>query len=129
MKQPEFMWINQLQKDNDIIAQLEAIDALQHLSSYLAIEALNKALIDPHLYYRVRIRAAHALAKSTLVVGVDFLLKYFKSMYVDSEGNQIKPNDFSNFIDYYIQMVFIFYIIRYLLILGHGICNFNNKEW
>ena len=105
MKQPEFMWINQLQKDNDIIAQLEAVEALrQYPHSYLAIEALNKVLIDPHIYYRVRIQAAHVLAKATLPVGVDLLLKYFKTSFVDNEGNQIKPNDFSNLIDYYLQM-------------------------
>lgn len=37
--------------------------------------------------------------------GVDALVKFFKSQYFDLEKKQIKPNDFSDFVRYFLEKV------------------------
>lgn len=68
LRQPETMWVNQLTKDTDAVAQLEAVEALKITPhSFQAVEALNKVLCDMHCFYRVRMHAALALAKVFLL--------------------------------------------------------------
>lgn len=50
--QPENMWINQLDHDKDVIAQLEAITNLAQFNSKDTIKALSKALSNNDYFYR-----------------------------------------------------------------------------
>lgn len=50
--QPENMWINQLDQDKDVIAQLEAITNLAQFNSKDTIKALSKALSNNDYFYR-----------------------------------------------------------------------------
>ena len=116
MRQPETMWIIQLQRDTDVIAQFESIVALQsYCNSFPTIEALNKVLNDNQIYYKLRIQAAIVMSHCTLPAGVDLLLKFFKTHYYDPEGNQIRPNDFSDFSSYFLQMVCLFFFYHFFL--------------
>nr|XP_025616520.1 transcription initiation factor TFIID subunit 2 isoform X4 [Arachis hypogaea] len=64
--QPVQMWINQLEKDKDVIAQAQAISTLEALPqlSFSVVNALNNFLTDSKAFWRVRIEAAFALASS-----------------------------------------------------------------
>lgn len=74
-KQPEYMWIFQLQEDIDAVAQYEvklspsaitpqAARALgDFIHSFKAIEALNNTLNNPRWYYRVRAEAAKSMSR------------------------------------------------------------------
>ncbi len=107
LRQPEFMWLNQLSKDTDVIAQREAVAALQNfVQSFQVVDALNKILCDARCFYKIRMIAASAMSKS-LNPGLDMLLKFYRTNYFDTEGFQLKPNDFSDFSSYFVQKVSI----------------------
>ncbi|KAL6994921.1 Transcription initiation factor TFIID subunit 2 [Sarracenia purpurea var. burkii] len=68
--QPVQMWINQLEKDRDVVAQAHAIAMFETLPqlSFSVINALNNFLIDAQVFWRVRIEAAYALANTATEV-------------------------------------------------------------
>lgn len=57
------MWASQLQKDKDVFAQLEAIEALANMPSYGTYNVLLNTMYDINVYYGIRAEAANALAK------------------------------------------------------------------
>lgn len=62
LEQPDFMWIEQLESDRNVLAQMEAIQSLCSYSSDNAIKALERVIVNSHLFYKVRINAIEALA-------------------------------------------------------------------
>ncbi|KAI3723853.1 hypothetical protein L2E82_35614 [Cichorium intybus] len=67
--QPVQMWINQLEKDKDVVAQAQPITALELFPRLLSIvNALSNLLCDSLAYWRVRIEAAFALATTACEV-------------------------------------------------------------
>ncbi|KAK9278347.1 hypothetical protein L1049_027912 [Liquidambar formosana] len=64
--QPVQMWINQLEKDKDVVAQAQAIATLEALPqlSFSVVNSLNNFLSDSKAFWRVRIEAAFALANT-----------------------------------------------------------------
>ncbi|GAQ89684.1 TATA binding protein associated factor [Klebsormidium nitens] len=106
--QTEHMWIAQLEKDRDVVAQVEAITALGALPrpTFAAMNALNNCLADGRVYCHVRAEAARALGRtakeSTNWAGLDMLLKFYRSRRYDPDVEQPKPNDFSDFRDYFV---------------------------
>ncbi|KAJ2798530.1 hypothetical protein H4R20_004787, partial [Coemansia guatemalensis] len=84
-EQPDFMWAAQLQKDRDVVAQLEAVDALQHLPSAAASTTLMRTVMDARVFYRVRVDAALALARFATPqlgwIGLHHLVKIYKRRY------------------------------------------------
>ncbi|KAJ1664138.1 hypothetical protein EV178_004350 [Coemansia sp. RSA 1646] len=124
-EQPDFMWAAQLQKDRDVAAQLEAVDALQHLPSSAASTTLMRTVMDARVFYRVRVDAALALerfAKASLDwIGLHHLIKIYKNRYClppqssladesnqgDSEDISVarlpRPNNFANIGEYFTQ--------------------------
>ncbi|KAI8597334.1 hypothetical protein EDD21DRAFT_327148, partial [Dissophora ornata] len=118
--QPDFMWAAQLQKDRDVVAQYEAIQALENLPSPAASTSLLKTLLDTRCFFRVRMEAAYAIARcatpQTDWVGLLHLTKTFQHKYCyppthatnfQSPDGTIpcmpKPNDFSSLAEYYVQ--------------------------
>ncbi|KAJ1983367.1 hypothetical protein H4R34_001317 [Dimargaris verticillata] len=83
--QPDFMWAAQLQKDRDVVAQYEAIQALKRLPSSAASTSLMRAVMDVRVFYRVRMEAAMALARLSLphldYIGLYHLRKIFERRY------------------------------------------------
>ncbi|KAJ2550344.1 hypothetical protein EV175_004107, partial [Coemansia sp. RSA 1933] len=122
-EQPDYMWAAQLQKDRDVAAQLEAVDALQHLPSSAASTTLMRTVMDGRVFYRVRVDAALALerfAKPSLDwIGLHHLIKIYKNRYClppmasgesslgDSEDISVarlpRPNNFANIGEYFTQ--------------------------
>ncbi|XP_020226411.1 transcription initiation factor TFIID subunit 2 [Cajanus cajan] len=106
--QPVQMWINQLEKDKDVIAQAQAIAALEASPqlSFSIVNALNNFLSDSKAFWRVRIEAAFALANSaseeTDFSGLLHLVKFYKSRRFDPDIGLPKPNDFHDFAEYFV---------------------------
>lgn len=106
--QPVQMWINQLEKDKEVIAQAQAIAALEALPqlSFSVVSALNNFLVDSKAFWRVRIEAAYALASTasedTDWGGLLHLIKFYKSQRFDPNIGLPRPNDFRNFQEYFV---------------------------
>ncbi|KAE8675596.1 Transcription initiation factor TFIID subunit 2 [Hibiscus syriacus] len=106
--QPVQMWINQLEKDEDVVAQAQAITSLESLPelSFPVLKALNNFLTDTKAFWRVRIEAAFALASTsseeTDMAGLQHLVKFYKSRRFDTDIGLPKPNDFSDFPEYFV---------------------------
>ncbi|KAK6139895.1 hypothetical protein DH2020_026372 [Rehmannia glutinosa] len=87
--QPVQMWINQLEKDKDVVAQAQAISVLEALPqlSFSVVNALNNFLSDSKAFWRVRIQAAFALATTTCEdtdwTGLLHLINFYKSRRFD----------------------------------------------
>ncbi|KAL2338293.1 hypothetical protein Fmac_012739 [Flemingia macrophylla] len=106
--QPVQMWINQLEKDKDVVAQAQAIAALEASPqlSFSIVNALNNFLSDSKAFWRVRIEAAFALANSaseeTDFSGLLHLVKFYKSRRFDPDIGLPKPNEFHDFAEYFV---------------------------
>ncbi|XP_057459543.1 transcription initiation factor TFIID subunit 2 isoform X2 [Actinidia eriantha] len=106
--QPVQMWINQLEKDKDVVAQAQAIVMLEALPqlSFSVVNALNNFLVDAQVFWRVRIEAAFALANTateeTDWAGLLHLIKFYKSRRFDANIGLPKPNDFHDFPEYFV---------------------------
>lgn len=112
LHQPEFMLIEQLQNDRDVIAQLEAITSLRRDPSEAVVEALEKVLNDPKCFYHIRIDAAGALAccapnPDTHIGGLKLISFYNKGFALQSSETLVvpvpKPNNFEALQSYFIQ--------------------------
>ncbi|KAJ0255750.1 Transcription initiation factor TFIID subunit 2 [Hirschfeldia incana] len=108
LHQPLQMWVNQLEKDGDVVGQAQAIASLEALKQYSfsVVNALNNILTDSKVFWRIRIGAAFALAKSaseeTDWAGLQHLIKFYKSRRFDAEIGLPKPNDFRDFPEYFV---------------------------
>nr|XP_010932628.1 transcription initiation factor TFIID subunit 2 [Elaeis guineensis] len=106
--QPVQMWINQLEKDKDVVAQSQAISMLQKLPqlSFSIVNALNSFLTDSKAFWRVRIEAAYALAytasEETDLAGLLHLIKFYKSRRFDADIGLPRPNDFHDVPEYFV---------------------------
>ncbi|PKA47148.1 hypothetical protein AXF42_Ash017093 [Apostasia shenzhenica] len=106
--QPVQMWINQLEKDKDVVAQAQAIEALRNLLHlpFAAVNALNNFLCDSKAFWRVRIEAAYALAHTASEesdwAGLLHLIKFYKSRRFDADTGLPRPNDFHDVPEYFV---------------------------
>ncbi|PON62083.1 Coatomer beta subunit [Parasponia andersonii] len=106
--QPIQMWINQLEKDKDVIAQAQAIAMLEASPqlSFNIVTALNNFLTDSKVFWRVRIEAAFALANTaseeTDWAGLLHLVKFYRGRRFDADIGLPKPNDFHDFAEYFV---------------------------
>ncbi|KAM9963646.1 hypothetical protein ACTFIW_006884 [Dictyostelium discoideum] len=106
-RQPEYMWIHQLELDRDVIAQMEAIKGLKDYISFNSVRAVFKFIQNSRYFYRVRCDAAMLLSKlstkETNFEGLNVLVSYFKGLFFDRDSNQLKPNSFKDFNSYFMQ--------------------------
>ncbi|KAH6806140.1 TBP-associated factor 2 [Perilla frutescens var. frutescens] len=106
--QPVQMWINQLERDKDVVAQAQAIEVLEALPqlSFSIVNALNNFLSDSKAFWRVRIQAAYALAATTSEdtdwTGLLHLINFYKSRRFDPNIGLPRPNDFHEFQEYFV---------------------------
>ncbi|KAL3512292.1 hypothetical protein ACH5RR_025009 [Cinchona calisaya] len=106
--QPVQMWVNQLEKDKDVVAQAQAIAMLESLpqQSFSIVNALNNFLTDTKAFWRIRIEAAFALARTaseeTDWAGLLHLIKFYKRQRFDPNIGLPKPNDFHDFQEYFV---------------------------
>ncbi|THU57785.1 hypothetical protein C4D60_Mb03t07200 [Musa balbisiana] len=106
--QPVQMWINQLEKDKDVVAQSQAISMLEMLPqlSFAVVNALNSFLNDSKAFWRVRIEAAYALAHTTSedtdLAGLFHLIKFYKSRRFDMDTGLPRANSFHEVSEYFV---------------------------
>ncbi|XP_074278143.1 transcription initiation factor TFIID subunit 2 isoform X1 [Silene latifolia] len=108
LSQPLHMWINQLEKDRDVVAQAEAIITLEEFPNipFPIINSLSNFVADSKAFWRVRIEAAFALAKIASEdsdwAGMLNLIKYYKSKRFDPSIGLPKPNNFHDLAEYFV---------------------------
>ncbi|EFP77426.2 uncharacterized protein PGTG_03382 [Puccinia graminis f. sp. tritici CRL 75-36-700-3] len=117
----EFMWLEQLQRDRDVVAQLEAVRALKTLPSKVVSSHLCRVVLISEYFFRIRIEAILALVSCATsrcgFLGLFHLLKIFQSRFCyppqvepDSPWHIRaipKPNQFDNFADYFIRKALV----------------------
>ncbi|PFH52313.1 hypothetical protein AMATHDRAFT_140606 [Amanita thiersii Skay4041] len=117
-EQPDFMWVSQLQRDRDVVAQLEALYALAEKPTAIVSSTLTKTVLVSNYYFRIRSEAALALVNCAIrrldFLGLFHLFKLFlRYCYEPEDPNQDlfdhtyvpKPNDFSDFAEYFVRKV------------------------
>ncbi|GAA5969785.1 hypothetical protein JCM11641_008040 [Rhodosporidiobolus odoratus] len=119
--QPDFMWISQLQRDRDVVAQLEAIHALSGTPSPVVSSNLCKTVLVNNYFVRIRMEAALALISCATIdqqyLGLFHLFKLFQTWYCfepdvetqDPFGFRCIPrtNDFADFTMYFLKKTLI----------------------
>ncbi|KAF8640825.1 hypothetical protein AX17_000474 [Amanita inopinata Kibby_2008] len=124
-EQPDFMWVSQLQRDRDVVAQLEALYALAEKPTAIVSSTLTKTVLVSNYYFRIRCEAALALVNCAIrrldFLGLFHLFKLFlRYCYEPEDVNQDlfdhtyvpKPNDFSDFAEYFVRKSLINAISR-----------------
>jgi transcription initiation factor TFIID subunit 2 len=110
--QPHYMWVSQLQQDNDVVAQVESIQYLNKQQPFPLISTiLVRTLMDKRYYYGVRVMAAHALARCATPainwIGLKHLEKAFHELYCFENSRMTRSNDFSDLRAYKVQCAII----------------------
>ncbi|KAK0171350.1 hypothetical protein PV328_009091 [Microctonus aethiopoides] len=126
IEQPDYQWQYQLRHERDVIAQLEAIVALQNHPTPHTRFALTDTIENEHCYYKVRLRAAHCLTKVANAMvstwaGPPAMLAIFRKLYGSASCCRIiKQNNFTNFQHYFLQKTIP--VAMAGLRNAHGIC-------
>ncbi|KAF7302593.1 Transcription initiation factor TFIID subunit 2 [Mycena chlorophos] len=123
--QPDFMWVSQLQRDRDVVAQLEALRALTKQPTAIVSSTLTKTVLVSNYYFRIRCEAALALVNCSIhklkYLGLFHLFKLFlRYCYEPEDPKQDlfahtyvpKPNDFSDFPEYFVRKSLVIAISR-----------------
>lgn len=112
LHQPEFMWIEQLQSDRDVVAQHEALSNLRRQPGEAVVEPVEKVLNDPKIFYRIRIEAAEVLSQcaptsDTHIGGLKLVSFYNKGFALQSTETVVVPvprtNNFEALQSYFVQ--------------------------
>lgn len=110
-RQPEYMWIFQLQLDRDVIAQQEAIQALKNFpfsesSVFALIGCINQQPVP--FFYRIRCMAAKTVGAfynmEHNISGAKELIELYKTQFFDQTQRALPdPNNFHDFPLYFIR--------------------------
>ncbi|KDN40979.1 hypothetical protein K437DRAFT_258484 [Tilletiaria anomala UBC 951] len=127
-QQEPWMWISQLERDRDVIAQLCAVNALAQMPSKVVSSILCRTVLVEKYFFRIRVEAAHALVNCAVptleYLGLFHLLKLFQSRYChqqppdyEAEGPLDmllipKANDFSDLPEYFLRRAILHAISR-----------------
>ncbi|KAG0147815.1 hypothetical protein CROQUDRAFT_655590 [Cronartium quercuum f. sp. fusiforme G11] len=122
----DFMLIEQLQRDKDVIGQLEAIEALKEFPSMVISSHLCKTVLTTDYFFRIRTEAIFGLVscatKQCNYLGLFHLLKLFQTYFCfkpkqetkhfNEFRNIPKPNQFNDLIEYFIKKALVVAISR-----------------
>ncbi|KAF1992137.1 hypothetical protein K402DRAFT_416609 [Aulographum hederae CBS 113979] len=110
VSQPKYMWVSQLQQENDVVAQVESLQYLMRtneLNGELLSTILVRTLYDSRYYHGIRTMAAGALARCARIefdyIGLKHLEKVFEHYYCIQSSTMTKSNDFSDRRAYVVQ--------------------------
>ncbi|KAH8110586.1 hypothetical protein DFH11DRAFT_1619105 [Phellopilus nigrolimitatus] len=119
-EQADYMWVSQLQRDRDVVAQVEAVQALARLPTPIVSSTLTKTVLVTNYFFRVRCEAALALvscaSRRVDFVGLFHLFKLFmRYCYEPEDANQDlfshkyvpRPNDFSDLTEYFLRKALV----------------------
>ncbi|KAJ3487118.1 hypothetical protein NLI96_g3752 [Meripilus lineatus] len=114
--QKDYMWVSQLQRDRDVVAQYEAIGVLMKTPNPIISSTLTKTVLVTNYYYRIRCEAAQALVTCAINrlewIGLFHLFKLFLRYCYEPENPEPdlfthsyvpRPNDFSDFAEYFVR--------------------------
>ncbi|CAL1694239.1 unnamed protein product [Somion occarium] len=114
--QKDYMWVSQLQRDRDVVAQYEAISVLSKTPNPIISSTFTKTVLVTNYFYRIRCEAAMALVTCAIQrldwLGLFHLFKLFlRYCYEPEDPNQDlfnhsyvpRPNDFSDFAEYFVR--------------------------
>jgi transcription initiation factor TFIID subunit 2 len=106
--QPHYMWVSQLQQDNDVVAQIESIHYLRTQQPFKLVSTiLTRTLMDPRYFYAVRVLATQVLAKcatpSLNWIGLTHLEMAFQQFFCFEDSAMTRFNDFTDMRSYKIQ--------------------------
>lgn len=127
VEQPDFMWVSQLQRDRDVVAQLQAVQALAQLPNAISSSMLTRTVLVHKYFYRVRTEACHALVNCAIpqlgFLGLFHLLMLFKTSFCidvpsDPGAHPLdlvcipRANDFSDPAEYFVKKAMVHAISR-----------------
>ncbi|OBZ68561.1 Transcription initiation factor TFIID subunit 2 [Grifola frondosa] len=114
--QKDYMWVSQLQRDRDVVAQYEAILVLSKIPNAIISSTLTKTILVSNYYYRIRCEAAQALVACAIPrlewLGLFHLFKLFLRYCYEPEDQKQdlfthtyvpRPNDFSDVSEYFVR--------------------------
>ncbi|OCH90063.1 hypothetical protein OBBRIDRAFT_793679 [Obba rivulosa] len=114
--QKDYMWVSQLQRDRDIVAQYEAICVLSKVPNPIISSTLTRTVLVSNYYFRIRCEATQALVTCAVQrlewLGLFHLFKLFLRYCYDPEDPKPdlfnykyvpRPNDFSDFAEYFVR--------------------------
>ncbi|KAI0937072.1 hypothetical protein AcV5_005059 [Taiwanofungus camphoratus] len=114
--QKDYMWVSQLQRDRDVVAQYEAIGVLSKIPNPIISSTLTKTVLVSNYYFRIRCEAAQALVTCAIQrlewLGLFHLFKLFLRYCYDPEDPKPdlfnhtyvpRPNDFSDLPEYFVR--------------------------
>ncbi|KAI0830772.1 hypothetical protein BC628DRAFT_1355553 [Trametes gibbosa] len=114
--QKDYMWVSQLQRDRDVVAQYEAIAVLSKSPNAITSSTLTKTVLVSNYYYRIRCEAAGALVNCATQkldwLGLFHLFKLFLRYCYEPEDPKAdlfshtyvpRPNDFSDLAEYFVR--------------------------
>ncbi|XP_046847633.1 transcription initiation factor TFIID subunit 2-like [Xenia sp. Carnegie-2017] len=112
-KQSDFMWHFQLRHERDVIAQAEALENLINFPTRQTMQAFLDVAKQKECFYRIRVDAIEKLAKLKGDAGETWnvhqsLVTIFQMFFGSATCPEIvRYNDFSNFIDYFVQKAIV----------------------
>ena len=105
-----YMYASQLQQDRDVVAQLEAVQAISRFPASPLISSIYlRTVMDKRYFHRIRTSAAMAMVRQatqdTDYIGFWHLRKAFEELFCssDTKSTVTRPNDFSNIAAYQLQ--------------------------
>ena len=105
-----YMYASQLQQDRDVVAQLDAVQAISRFpASPLISSIFLRTVMDKRYFHRLRTSAAMAMVRQatqdTDYIGFWHLRKAFEELFCfsDTKSTVARPNDFSNIAAYQLQ--------------------------
>jgi transcription initiation factor TFIID subunit 2 len=105
-----YMYASQLQQDRDVVAQLEAVQAITRFPASPLISSIYlRTVMDKRYFHRIRTSAAMAMVRQatqdTDYIGFWHLRKAFEELFCfsDTKSTVARPNDFSNIAAYHLQ--------------------------
>ncbi|ESO05362.1 hypothetical protein HELRODRAFT_191453 [Helobdella robusta] len=109
-EQPDFMWHYMLRHEKCVVAQHNAITALEEYPTSKTRNVLTYAIENEKFFYRVKQDAAYCLVKvanemnNTSWIGPPAMLSIFRQMFgAPSCPNIVRRNNFNNFQNYFLQ--------------------------
>ncbi|EMD32531.1 hypothetical protein CERSUDRAFT_118583 [Gelatoporia subvermispora B] len=114
--QKDYMWVSQLQRDRDVVAQYEAISVLSKMPNPIISSTFTRTVLVSNYYFRIRCEAAQALVTCAVQriewLGLFHLFKLFLRYCYEPEDPKPdlfnhkyvpRPNDFSDFAEYFVR--------------------------
>ncbi|PIL31521.1 hypothetical protein GSI_06223 [Ganoderma sinense ZZ0214-1] len=114
--QKDYMWVSQLQRDRDVVAQYEAIMVLSKTPNSIISSTFTKTVLVSNYYFRIRCEAAAALVTCANLrlewLGLFHLFKLFLRYCYEPEDPKAdlfshtyvpRPNDFSDIAEYFVR--------------------------